>query len=213
MKCYRGFAHAGCVMGVAALAALSASCGDFVRRGQSPSFVILDAITAASGAKPDEFGHVLQSDVITNVRSGTDDVLVPTVFEDLGEATAHIALKDPGTPSSPNTPSAINEVTITRYRVVFKRSDGRNTPGIDVPYPFDGAVTATIGTNGATFNFVIVRAQAKMEGPLKALRGGGGNMLISTIAEVTFYGRDQAGNDVTASGQISVNFADWGDPQ
>ena len=27
---------------------------------------------------------------------------------------------------------------MTRYRVEFRRTDGRNTPGVDVPYGFDG---------------------------------------------------------------------------
>jgi hypothetical protein len=44
-----------------------------------------------------------------------------------------------------------------------------------------------------------------------AMRGGGGAFLISTIAKVTFYGKDQTGNTVSITGQISVNFADWGD--
>ena len=42
---------------------------------------------------------------------------------------------------------------------------------------------------------MLVRAQAKLEAPLKALRGGGGAIVISTIAEITFYGTDQNGND------------------
>jgi hypothetical protein len=33
--------------------------------------------------------------------------------------------------------------------------------------------------------------------------------VLSTIADVTFYGRDQAGNDVTAVGSIGVNFGDF----
>jgi hypothetical protein len=57
-----------------------------------------------------------------------------------------------------------------------------------------------------------VRAQAKLEAPLKALRNGGGAIAISTIADVTFYGTDQNGNTVSVTGSISVNFADWGDP-
>ena len=57
-----------------------------------------------------------------------------------------------------------------------------------------------------------MRAQAKLEAPLKALRTGGGDILISTIAEITFYGRDQNGNDVSVTGMMSINFADWGDP-
>jgi hypothetical protein len=48
--------------------------------------------------------------------------------------------------------------------------------------------------------------------PLKLLVGGGPAYSISTIARITFYGQDQAGHEVSATGQISVNFADWGDP-
>ncbi|MCK7469888.1 MAG: hypothetical protein MZU95_03085 [Desulfomicrobium escambiense] len=45
-------------------------------------------------------------------------------------------------------PTPVNSVTVTRYHVAFKRSDGRNTPGVDVPYAFDGAATGTIGADG-----------------------------------------------------------------
>ena len=55
--------------------------------------------------------------------------------------------------------------------------------------------------------------QAKAEPPLKSLQGQGGANVISTIADVTFYGKDQTGNDVAVKGSISVNFADWGDPE
>jgi hypothetical protein len=41
--------------------------------------------------------------------------------------------------------------------------------------------------------------------------GGGGLGIITTIAEVTFWGRDQNGNEVTVSGNITVNFGDFGD--
>jgi hypothetical protein len=37
--------------------------------------------------------------------------------------------------------------------------------------------------------------------------------MISTIADVTFYGRDQAGNDVSATGSIGIDFGNFGDPQ
>ena len=64
-----------------------------------------------------------------------------------------------------------------------------------------------------TAGFTLVRVQAKQEAPLKALVGNGGAIAISTIAEVTFYGTDQAGRPVSVTGQISVDFNDWGDPQ
>jgi hypothetical protein len=75
-----------------------------------------------------------------------------------------------------------------------------------------GTRTFTVADGKASGTFVLVRAQAKLEPPLISLRGGGGQIAISTIAQVTFYGRDQTGNDVSVSGSIGVNFADWGDP-
>ena len=189
---------------------LCGSCGTVVRQGRGASYLIIDMLSAASGATPGEFGNVLQSDVITNVTVPGGGV-APTFFEDNGQALFRLALKDIGTPSGPTTN---NEITITSYRVTFTRADGRNTPGVDVPYPFDGAATGTVKVGGVqtTLQFVIVRAQAKLEAPLAALRGMGGAVIISTIAEVTFYGHDQVGNQVNVTGTISVNFADWADP-
>jgi hypothetical protein len=179
---------------------LGGSCGTVVREGRGASYLIIDLLSAASGATPGTFGNVLQSDVITK----------GSIYEDNGQVTFRIALKDIGTPSGPTTN---NEITITSYRVTFTRADGRNTPGVDVPYPFDGAVTGTVGAGAkTTLQFVIVRAQAKLEAPLSALVGMSGAVIISTIAEVTFYGHDQAGNQVSVTGTISVNFADWADP-
>jgi hypothetical protein len=37
--------------------------------------------------------------------------------------------------------------------------------------------------------------------------------VLSTIAEVTFYGADQAGRAVQVVGRIGVNFANWSDPE
>ena len=72
----------------------------------------------------------------------------------------------------------------------------------------------TIPSNGsASAGFDLVRHQMKIEPPLRNLVNGGNARFISTIAEITFYGRDQAGNEVTAFGTMSVNFGDWADPQ
>ena len=54
----------------------------------------------------------------------------------------------------------------------------------------------------------MVRHQAKLEQPLRSLAGFGGRIFISTIAEITFYGSDLAGNDMQATGTISVSFGD-----
>lgn len=199
---------------LAAAVAVSASCGDLARTGKSPSFLIIDSIAAASGAQAGSFGSQLNSDVQTIVEQtiAGQTLRVATVFNDLGRATLRAALKNPGTAGSPTSPTAINQVTITRYHVEFKRADGRNEPGRDVPFGFDGAATATVGTTPAQISFDIVRHTNKQEPPLRNLINSGGQFQINTIAEITFYGRDQAGNEVSVTGLISVNFADFGDP-
>ena len=189
-------------LGVLALAvAVGPSCGDLTKSGKSAAYMMIDDLVGVQGYTGDE-GNVLQSDVLT----------LGSPYEDGGMVTIRLGLKDPGSPSAPNTPTFNNYITVTGYRVVYTRTDGRNTPGVDVPYPFDGAIsfTAVGGTTPATF--VLVRVQAKVEPPLVNLRYGGGSAVISTIAEVTFYGHDQTGIPVSVTGSISVNFADWADP-
>ena len=92
----------------------------------------------------------------------------------------------------------------------FIRADGRNTPGVDVPYGFDGAFTLTISGGDASAGFTLVRNISKMEAPLAALRFNG--IVLSTIAEVTFFGADQTGHEVSATARISIDFANFGDP-
>jgi hypothetical protein len=103
-------------------------------------------------------------------------------------------------------------VTFTRYRVTYQRADGRNTPSVDVPAPFDSAVTfsAAPGTPGQV-GFDLVRNVAKQEAPLIGLVSN--QDLITTIATVTFYGQDHAGHDVAASGKIGITFGNFGDPE
>ena len=107
------------------------------------------------------------------------------------------------------SPSSNNEVTINRYRVVYRRADGRNTPGVDVPYGFDGGVTGTVGAGASLgLGFELVRHIAKEESPLVQLANS--RTTISTIADITFYGRDQVGNDISVTGSITVDFGDFG---
>ncbi len=96
--------------------------------------------------------------------------------------------------------------------MVFRRSDGRNTPGVDVPYGFDGAATTTISPGGTgSVSFDLIRHQAKLEPPLRNLVGFGGLGFISTIAEITFYGHDQNGNELIVTGSMDVQFGDFAD--
>jgi hypothetical protein len=207
----RGFGPG--LLGAAALSL--AACGDVARTGRSPVLLVVETVEAASGNAPDQFFAFLLSDVQTLVEQQVNGqtVRVPTIFNDSGRIRLRLTLKDPGTAASPTAPTTLNEVTITRYRVVFRRADGRNTPGVDLPHAFDGAATGTIPANGnVSLGFDLVRHQAKHEPPLASLAGGGGSVFISTIAEITVYGSDLAGNEISATGTISVQFGDFADP-
>jgi hypothetical protein len=127
------------------------------------------------------------------------------VFADLGQATLSLAMKDVTV-----TPTSNNQVTITRYTVTYSRSDGRNAPGVDVPQPFDGALTMTLAPNSASsVSFELVRHAAKEESPLVQLIVNPN--IITTIATVTFYGQDLVGNAITATASMVVEFGNFGD--
>jgi hypothetical protein len=175
-------------------AAAGSGCGSAtVREGTGSSYLIINHLGA------DNDGVALRSDVRTN----------GGVLEDNGRVVMTAAMKDV---TNPNGPTTNNAITVSRYRVTYRRSDGRNTQGVDVPYAFDGARTFTVSPGDEVdIPFVLVRVQAKLEAPLSALAGLGGATVISTLADVTFYGRDQTGREVVVTGTISVNFADWAD--
>jgi hypothetical protein len=193
----------------------ASGCGEAVRSGRSPVVLVVNRLEGAPGADPAQLSSVLQSDVETLVErsQGGEQTSVPTLFADRGQAELRLALKDAGPPGSPATPTDNNLVTITRYRVSYRRTDGRNVPGVDVPYAFEGAATVTLeGTGPAVVALELVRVQAKQEPPLRNLRGGGGAVAISAIADVEFHGRDIVGHAISAGGALSVVFADWADP-
>ena len=199
----RGVLPAVCLLTLAA-----AGCGDLVRQGHGPNLAMVTMLEGSSGATPGTFGGTLASDVVTYVERDINGatVRVPTIFADAGRATLSVEMKDPAT-----APTTINTVTFSRYRVTYRRADGRNTPAVDVPAPFDSAVTfsAAPGNPGQAV-FDLVRNVAKQEAPLIGLVSN--QDLITAIATVTFYGQDHAGNDVSASGDIGITFGNFGDP-
>jgi len=201
---------------LALLAAVAAgtSCGDVSRSGRSPVYLVMDSLEGIRGAaQPGQPSGVLISDVITFVTSPppcSTTSPCSTIFGDTGQAVLHSSLKDIGTPTAPASPTTNNDVTITRYHVSFTRADGRNVEGVDVPYGFDGAATGTVAAGSTlTLSFELVRNIAKQEPPLIQLETSA--TIITTIANITFYGQDQAGNQVSVTGSITVEFGNFGD--
>ena len=181
-------------------ALLVAGCGD-PSQGPSPSKVIIDDVKVAQGGSSPTFANgPLNSDVIT----------AGSIVNDLAQVTMELTLKDSGVPGSANQPSALNAVTFTRYHVEYRRADGRNTPGVDIPYAFDGAATFTVASDAVSAVVEVVRHVAKAESPLLALVNE--SKVINTVTTITFYGKDQAGNNVKVSADLQINFGNFADP-
>jgi hypothetical protein len=187
------------VFTVGALVASTISCGNVVRSTRAPAILVVNSLLATQGkATGGGQGTTnLTSDVLTIITTGgtcTTQNPCPTIFGDTGT----IAL------------TSNNQVTINRIHVAYRRTDGRNTEGVDVPFSFDTAATVTVPAQGnATTGFIIVRNQAKIESPLVELVNNG--QLISAIIDVTVYGTDIVGNTVNATGSIGVTFGNFGD--
>lgn len=171
--------------GTAAVLAACISCGDVVRQSRSPALLVVTSVSDGAGKTP------LNSDV----DSGLNDV---------GQAVLQASMKDVLV-----SPTSNNVITLNRYHVQFTRADGRNVQGVDVPYAFDGAITATIipGVSTTTVGFDVVRHAAKHEAPLTQIASGG--TVITALTTITFYGQDAVGNEISASGTISVNFGNF----
>lgn len=193
----------------AALAVLfSAGCGEYVRQSRSPSqLVIVRLETPATEIRELQGGTGIPGKLeeVAGFGVGPLNSDVNPVAQNRGRVVLRQILRDQSTTTAP-TP--LNDVTVTEYEVRYRLASGRNTPGVDVPHPIRGGLTVTIqGGSTVTGEFELVRAIAKMETPLAALRNS--SVVLTVIADVTFYGRDQAGNAVSVTGSVQINFADF----
>jgi len=199
------------IMTAAVLVTATTSCGTAVRTGSAAMFLSIDSLAGRRGAaSPGQPSATLVSDVLTLVTNGggcTTAAPCPTVFGDSGTASLRLVPKNP---ISGTDPSTTNEVTISRVHVEYRRTDGRNTQGVDVPFAYDTFVTAVVPTSGSVdVSFELVRSQAKVETPLVQLVNNG--QVIGAVADVTLYGSDRAGNAISATGSIQIEFANFGD--
>lgn len=191
---------------VVALAMCASACvPDYVKQNDGDINLLMGSVNG---------GTPLQSDVFTppsdrNLTGVTPDLIIVSLAN---------RLKNPlGNP----TTILANAVLFERYEVRYIRSDGRQTEGVDVPFritgPLSGAIdVASSGTTNVPLE--VVRAQAKLEAPLRNLRAAdadlnvappGGAIILTCIAEITVYGRTVGGQAVSATGRLQIDFADW----
>jgi hypothetical protein len=176
---------------------LIVSCDNRVGNSEkSHTLLIISKITGTT-ATGDE-ADFTQSDVYNNVDN--------TYVADTAKAVLTATLTEPQPPAGGS--SYQQNIMLSRYTVSFTLPDGSGVPGVDVPLPFEGSLSTIIEVDSSTdVSFVIVTEAAKLAAPLFALQAT--TNVIQARATVTFYGKDLAGNDVQATGDISVFFADY----
>jgi hypothetical protein len=142
------------------------------------------------------------SDVVTN----------SSIFNDNGVAAIQTLPLDPLLDPTMITPYM--NVLVDQIDVVFKRTDGRNVEGVDVPYRFTQPMSMLVPINeNLEIPFVLIRHVAKLEAPLLALREvTSQGIVLQLVAQVTIHGKDMGGHRLApVTGYISVwcsNFAD-----
>ena len=187
------------LLGLAVLAIGLTACNPMENESESASRLVVERMQGTN--VEDQVSDYIQSDVIV-VKSGAE-----TIVADIGFATMSCRLL---APASTMGASTWNDIAVTRYVVSYSRTDGRNTPGLDVPYPFEGNLSAVFKVGfSQEIAFVIVREVAKEEAPLIGLRTFGAEGVLQVTAKVEFYGHDMANKAVKATGYIPIFFANY----
>ena len=198
---------------VAIAGLLCGSCTpDFVTQDESDLILRIVSVIGEPGSEDGTDGDTLFSDVCCAIINDNATL----TFQALPK-NANLDVIDPH-----------NDVLLERYEVVYFRSDGRNTEGVDVPYRITGPMARLVRADlGAATeaSIVVVRHQAKVEPPLRNLHGVfaqgapppngrqvfeiSGAGIVTTIAEITVHGRTTNGRAVRAQTRLQIVFADF----
>ena len=181
------------VLAAAVLAAIG--CNTLSKQEKAGSIIVIQRLTGTTFAG-DEAAY-LQSDVIGS------DALVR-----VDNATANIIVRLIN-PNSVSGPSQFNDVVLTNYTVTYELPTGPGTPGTDVPFPFDGNFSTVLCPvdQEVAVPFVVVLEAAKLAAPLVGLVGT--NTVLERKAKIDIVGHDLNGHEVTATGYLTIYFADY----
>jgi glycine cleavage system protein P-like pyridoxal-binding family len=183
------------VLAVAAAFLVLAGCNSLSRTTESSSLIVIQSITGTTTAG-DTVAY-LQSDVqaaggIVTVDNATANIIVRLV-----------------NPDPINGPSQFNDVVLTNYRVTYELPAGPGTPGTDVPLPFDGNFSTVLCSvdKETSVPFVVVLEAAKLAAPLSGLVGT--TTVLERKAKIEIFGHDLTDHPVTATGYLTIYFADY----
>jgi hypothetical protein len=171
-------------------------CNNNFDEADSPVFITVASVEGDS--EPGPFGDVYND-------------VVPGFFPHTVKVTLSAHTNNQ---ANPPTGTAYTTVQLSSYRVTFYRTDA----GADVPAGFQQALTATVvaGTDTVIGGLTICRADQNLQPPLYYLtpfsygfEPGTGFTAISCNCVIDFWGHTLAGDPVSATGTVAINFGDW----
>jgi len=183
------------VLAVAAAFVVLAGCNSISRTTESSSMIIIGSLT----------GTTMEGETVAFLQS---DVLDSDGLVRVSTATANITVRLIN-PDPIGGPSQFNDVVLTNYRVTYELPTGPGTPGTDVPLPFDGNFSTVLCPvdEATSVPFVAVLEAAKMAAPLVGLIGT--NTVLERRAKIEIFGHDLTDHPVTATGYLTIFFADY----
>jgi len=165
--------------------------------------------------------------VITSIVPTSDpfgDVVTSegTILDDTIDVVFAAHLKAPVTGQDSNTMApTLQDIVLERYEVTYTRSDG----GTQVPAGFERGISQRVRLTPhgelilrevTITGLVIAPSTTKAQPPVSLLidpgfEGTTGYVNIQVNAHITFFGRTIAGDSVTVSAIVGINFANFGD--
>jgi hypothetical protein len=189
------------VLGLIIVVMLLSGCVAKENDSTSGSFLVINSLT----------GNDLEgNEGSTTVFSDVD--VAGSIFNDNGVAEVTALIYDPMQDADL---SYYQNVVVDQIDVEFRRTDGRNVEGVDVPYRFTQPMNWLVAVDSTEeIPFMLIRHVAKMEAPLLALREvPSQEVVLQLVAKVTVYGKDLGGHRLApVSGYLSVWCSNFADP-
>jgi hypothetical protein len=189
------------------------SCTAVEDNTRSSELLTVSNVIGQPGSTGEDSGTPLLSDVCDNPNTDSQDPDTCSVFNDNADVTLDNDFLQIGKGSGVGPPSFINDILVTQYRIDYVRPNGRNTPGVDVPFGIDGTMDIRVAVNSnSTASVLVVRHQAKREPPLSEITTGEGEGVITANAQMQFFGHDLAGRTVNTTGFLEIHWANYAEP-
>jgi len=160
--------------------------------------------------------------VVVDTHTFGDVITNGTLYDDTVLATLSAHLKAPISTNPTTLTPELQDIILDRFEVTFTRTDG----GTSVPPGFVRGITARVrltelGSDELVeteVGLTIFPNTTKAQPPVSYLVSPGSEpdtnyVNIQVQARIQFFGRTLSGDEVTATGYLGINLANFGDPE